>query len=69
MGVGCPIRKRSRRGCQMHINISLQRTEIGDLVVKGCPMNWEARCLEIPSSEEEVFSTLSDLNRDKSSGS
>ncbi|KAL6318922.1 hypothetical protein AAG906_001395 [Vitis piasezkii] len=54
MGAGCPVRRRSRRGCLMHINISLLKTE--------------ARCLEIPFSEEEVFSALPTLNRDKPQG-
>lgn len=50
----------------MHINISLLKTVIDDLVLMGHPLSLkEARCLEIPFSEEEVFSALLTLNRDK----
>ena len=44
----------------MHTDISLLETASEDLVLMGCPLSREeARCLEIPFSEEEVFSTLS----------
>ena len=41
MGVDCLVRKRSRGGIEC-ISASLQKTEIGDLVVTGCPLSKEA---------------------------